>query len=351
MKKSVVLLLTLAMAASLCACGDAAKTTGENPSAVDTAGEDDGTKTAESGNTETKESGGTKENGRIVIGMAMNEEIDFINELQTALEDIAQADDGVEMIFTNANSDAEKQLSDVDSLIAQKPDVIVLRVVDADAGVACVEAVKNAGIPCVVQDTAVNTELYDCRIVGDQATVGRLIGGYIQEWLDAEESRQIHMGYINGAPSDIIKKRETGIYEVVDESRLETFSSQIATGFSAEGAMTFTEDWLQSQPDMNCIACANDEMAAACIQALNAAGVDFNDFLVFGCDGGTIGQQYLKSGELKATVYQSVEKIAQAIIEVSKGVAAGQSYENKVYDPDCYKLMTRDNMEELLGKK
>ena len=290
------------------------------------------------------------EGEKLVIGMAMNEEIDYVNELQNALQELADKEN-IEMIFTNANGSAEKQLSDIDSLIVQKPDVIVIRVVDPDSGVSCVEAVKNAGIPCVIQDTLVNTDIYDCRIVGDQAMVGQLIGSYMQEWLDEDESRTINMGYINGGASDVIKKRETGIYDVVDPARINTFSSQIATGFSAEEAMTFAEDWLQSQPDMNCIACANDEMAAACIQALNGAGIDHENFLVFGCDGGTIGQQYLESGEMDATVSQSVTKVAEAILQVSRDLTDGKEYENKIYDPQCFELMTKDNMAEVLGNK
>lgn len=285
---------------------------------------------------------------KLVIGVALNEEIDFVNELQNALEEKAAQAGDIEVIFTNANGDAEKQLSDVDSLITQSPDVIVMRTVDSDAGVACVEAIKEAGIYCVIQDTPVNTDLYDCRIVGDQSMVGQLVGTYMQEWLDGDESRMIHMGYINGNTSETIKKRETGIYDAVDPARIETFSSQVAQGFSVEGAMSYAEDWLQSQPDMNCIACANDEMAAAAIQALTAAGIDFEDFLVFGCDGGAIGQQYLESGELDATVYQSVSKVAETVLEVSRGLADGQTYENKMYDPKCYELLTKDNMDKVL---
>ncbi len=287
---------------------------------------------------------------KLVVGMAMNTEIDFVSDLQNALEEKGE-EAGIRFVFTNANNDAEKQLSDIDSLIAQSPDVIVMRVVDSDAAVSCVEAIKNAGIACVIQDTLVNTELYDCRIVGDQSMVGQLIGTYMQEWLDEDESRTINMGYINGNTNEVIQKRETGIYDVVDASRINTFASQVSMGFSAEGAMAYAEDWLQSQPDMNCIACANDEMAAAVIQALSAAGTDFDNFLVFGCDGGDIGQQYLQSGELDATVSQSASKVADAIIEVAKGVANGETYENKVYNPDCYELMTADNMEEVLKEK
>ncbi len=293
--------------------------------------------------------GCTKED-RLVVGMAMNTEIDFVSDLQNSLEEKAD-EAGIKFIFTNANNDAEKQLSDIDSLIAQNPDVIVMRVVDSDAAVSCVEAIKDAGIACVIQDTPVNTDAYDCRIVGDQSMVGQLIGSYMQEWLDEDETRSINMGYINGNTNEVIQKRETGIYDVVDASRINTFSSQVSMGFSAEGAMAYAEDWLQSQPDMNCIACGNDEMAAAVIQALSAAGTDYDNFLVFGCDGGAIGQQYLQSGELDATVSQSASKVADAIIEVAKGVAEGKTYENKMYNPDCYRLMTADNMEEVLNEK
>ena len=87
-----------------------------------------------------------QEGEKLKIGMAMNEEIDFVSSLQTALEEKAEELGDVEFIITNANGSAEKQLSDVDSLITQSPDVIVLRTVDADAGISCVEAVKNAGI-------------------------------------------------------------------------------------------------------------------------------------------------------------------------------------------------------------
>ena len=291
------------------------------------------------------------EDKKIVIGVALNEEIDYVTELQNALEKKAEEAGNVEIIFTNANGDAEKQLSDVDSLIIQEPDVIVLRTVDSDAGVSCVEAVKDAGIYCIVQDTPVSTDEYDCRIVGDQSQVGQLIGQYMQDWLDEDESRMIHMGYINGGTSETIQKRESGIYEVVDPERIDTFSSQVATGFSAETAMSFAEDWLQSQPDMNCIACANDEMAAACIQALSAAGVDFDNFFVFGCDGGEIGCQYLESGELDATVYQSVNQVSEAIFSVAYDLLEGKTFEDKIYDPESFELLTKDNMEEVLANK
>lgn len=346
-RKAITAALGVATVLMLSACSG--NTSGE--AEVNAPADDGNVSAGEEKENAAEEKENAAEGEKLVIGMSMNEEIDYVNELQNALQELADQEGDVELIFTNANGSAEKQLSDIDSLIVQKPDVIVIRAVDPDAGVACVEAVKNAGIACVTQDAPVNTDIYDCRIVGDQSKVGQLIGSYMQEWLDEDESRMINMGYINGGTSEVIKKRETGIYDAVDPERINTFSSQIATGFSAEDAMTFAEDWLKSQPDMNCIACANDEMAAACIQALNAAGIDHDNFFVFGCDGGAIGQQYLESGELDATVSQSVTKVAEAILKVSRDLKDGKEFEGKVYDPDCFLLMTKDNMAEVLDNK
>jgi ribose transport system substrate-binding protein len=54
---------------------------------------------------------------------------------------------GWNVVSTNAASDASKLIADVESLIAQSPDVIVITAVDAAAALPAAEAVKAAGIP------------------------------------------------------------------------------------------------------------------------------------------------------------------------------------------------------------
>lgn len=279
---------------------------------------------------------------KIKIGVSLNNTIDFVTTLQQIMEEKASVRDDIELVFTNAGDSPEKQMSDVESLIAQKPDVIVLRAVDPDAGAACVEAVKNAGIYCVVQDTQVNTEEYDTYIFGAQSVHGNMIGSYIQGWLEEDSSRHAYMGYINGSANAAIQGRETGIYEVVDSDRITTLAQYIATGFNAEEAMATAEDWILSYPNMNVIACANDEMAIAVIQALTAAGKNFDDFLVFGVDGTEMGREYLVSGQLKATTYQDSYKTVDKLFEVCLGLVNGETYE-KVIDPENVTLLTKEN--------
>ena len=60
---------------------------------------------------------------------------------------------GYELIMTNADSNIEKQIGDVEDLIAQKCDLIVIVPVDANAVAPAFEACKNAGIPVIDMDT------------------------------------------------------------------------------------------------------------------------------------------------------------------------------------------------------
>lgn len=71
------------------------------------------------------------------------------------VEDItAKAEEfGYDLVITNAEGDVEKQIADVEDLIAQGCDLIVIAPVDAEASKPAFEACKKAGIPVVDLDT------------------------------------------------------------------------------------------------------------------------------------------------------------------------------------------------------
>ena len=117
--------------------------------------------------------------------------------------------------------------------------------------------------------------------------------------------------------------------------------------WQANKAMQIVEDWLQAFPQINVIAAMNDEMAVGAIQALKAAGVDFDDYVVLGVDGTVNGQNYIRSGELDATTFQDVRKSSREVFDVAVGLAQGKTYE-KTITPDIISLMTIDTIDELV---
>ena len=154
--------------------------------------------------------GAVAEEEKITVGLSLNLQDEINVKFQEVYEQlINEKYTNVDLIVTNALGDTSRQLSDIESLIMQDCDVIILRAIDADSGVVCAEAVKNAGIYLVLHDSSVNTDIFDVRVMGDQGDHGRAIGQAMKEYLDEDESRVINMGYINGGTTANLQKRET----------------------------------------------------------------------------------------------------------------------------------------------
>ncbi len=255
---------------------------------------------------------------------------------------------GLEINILHSDHDAAKQLTDMETLIAWGADVIIFRSVDVDASIPAAQSAIDAGIPVVLDQTGLNDEnAYTVKVSGDQIDVGKAIGGYIKEYLDANPDAVVNMGYIHGGTSETIVKRELGIYEVCPNSdRFKTLITANAA-WSLETAMATTEDWLQAYPDMNVIACANDEMASGVVQALKAAG-RLDDFMVFGVDGTEIGLTMLHDGEITATTYQSTQAIAEGCIDVALRILAGENV-GKLIAANAPILVTKDNLDQVIA--
>ena len=95
---------------------------------------------------------------------------------------------GYEVISASAGSDASKQISDVESLLLQNPDIVVMHAYSADGAGPALDAIEAAGVPCVLFDFDVNADNYTTQIVDDQATYGEMQAQYIQQWLEEDPS-------------------------------------------------------------------------------------------------------------------------------------------------------------------
>lgn len=289
-----------------------------------------------------------EEEKKILVGLSQNRMDEYSVSSEAYYKQLIEEKyPNVELVITNALNEAERQLSDVESLILQGCDVIIFRAIDAESGVACIEKIKEAGIYCVLLDSAVNTDLYDVRVMCDQIDNGRAVGTYLQQWLDADENRTLNMGYIHGGTNENVMKRELGIYETCTSDRLKTVVTDCAF-WSTDKAMSLAEDWLMTYPDLNCICCASDEMAIAVIQALQGANVDLDNFIVTGVDGTAAGQEAIRAGGLDVTSYQDNAVMISKVMEVVVGLVNGETFEKEI-NPHALAAMSLENIDELVG--
>lgn len=287
-KKLLALILSAAMVFSLAACGDTNSETGDTKEPTQ---EDGG-----SGNGEKQD---------IKIGMAwgiLDEgQTVTVNRIKSFLES-DYPDYDIQTTLTNADGDISKLIDDVESLIATEPDMIFIMNSVGGSGIvpainACVDAEIPVGIAVALDEEANYTYLFEGF---SQYGCGQMQANYMESIYD--ESMEYNVACISGDAGNIAgTERTAGFVEnFVDKHDNAKVVVEGEGNWSTDEAQSLTEDWLISHPEINVIACANDEEAQGAVNACKAAGRE--DIIILGIDGGVIGQALIESGDLAATV-------------------------------------------------
>ena len=341
MKKLIALLMAVAMIFALCACGETAA-----PAAEETA------PAAEEAASAAEEAAPAAEEKTYTIAVAYS----VYDEYHVEWEKYALAwlkehyGDRVKIISTVAESDAAKQQSDIESLIVQQPDCIMVWAVDSEGSIPAVESIQAAGIKCIVNSYAVNTDKYDLFLYADQILTGSMQAEYCKEWIANHPGEKLNCCYLWGVTgiSGCIDRFDGWKNNCVDGENIVLLDEQIGNWDTAE-AMAVTEDWIQGYPEMNCIVCMSDEMALGVIQALQGAGKNLDDYVVLGIDGSESAQLELDKGTLDGTVFENRRLAAEIHMDYTMRLLEGEEFENKDILIVCKQMMTPDNKAEILA--
>lgn len=241
----------------------------------------------------------------------------FLDEQQTRLMTGAQGyidenSDKFDMYYVSAENSTEKQLSDVENLIAMGADCIIIDEIDPVCSSACVAMCREAKVLTCAASTNL-TEAADFEFVIDAKLLGEAQGQAVEAWYAQNPDIQLKAGYILGTTSQqqTWDTKDGGNAACFDaraaSGDLEILAEDTANWLSAE-AVTLVENWLTAFPEMNCVIAQNDDMALGAVQAAKAAGKQLGtDFWIFGKDGSETGREALKNGEIAASVYLGFE--------------------------------------------
>ncbi|MDZ4766223.1 MAG: sugar ABC transporter substrate-binding protein [Chloroflexota bacterium] len=207
---------------------------------------------------------------------------DFINLLIKGGEDTAAAY-GIEIIVSEANFDAAKQLADMEALIQQEVDGIFLVAVDSDSISSAIIQANEAGIPIV--------------IIGGAPTRGEVLSVMNSTSYDGcYESTRYLIDTVGGGGKigvvsiplalPTIRDRELGTLAAIRESRMQLVGLQPV--FAQDAALAAAENMIQANPDINAIF-ANWSLAInGALAAVDASGLDIK---VSGYDAEVAGFQ------------------------------------------------------------
>ena len=249
----------------------------------------------------------------------------------------------VNLIITDGNNDASKQMADVESLIAQGVKVLMISPLTEQALTPVVRDAMGRGIKVVTLDRKVKAPV-TVHIGGENLLIGVRAGEFLTKKLNAK-GNIIELQGTAGASATIDRKK--GFDEVIARHRnMKVIASQTCD-YTREKAVKFMEDMVQRfRPgEIQAVYAHNDEMALGAIQVLEGAG-RLKEVLVIGIDGQETAFQAINQGKLTATfVYPYV---APEGIEIAYKVAKGEKVPENIVLPTV--AVTSDNIKDMLGK-
>jgi len=187
---------------------------------------------------------------------------------------------GVKLVSTDANQDPSKQLTDIQNLLAQKPDVLILSPLEAKALVPAVELCNKANVPLIIIDRKIDAEpgkgMYKTEITQSHVLSGQKLAEKTVELLKAKygspKGSVVHVQGQSGA-SPVIDANK-GWAEVMSKYPEIKEVAVADAGFTKEGGMKVMEDFLQRFPKGKIDVVRSDysDMTMGAIEAIKNAG-------------------------------------------------------------------------------
>lgn len=249
-------------------------------------------------------------------------------DIQSAFEEA-----GIPLKFSDAQQKQENQIKAIRSYIQQQVDVIAFSPVVETGWDAVLNEAKDAGIPVVLTDRAVDSKddsLYVSFLGSDFIEEGKKAGDWlVEQYKDSTDPVKIIQleGTTGAAPA---LDRAEGFAEVIKaDEKFEVVASQTGD-FTRAGGKQVTEALLKSNPDVNVIYAHNDDMGLGAIEAIEAAGlVPGEDITIITIDAVKDGMQALADGKINFIVECS-PLLGKQLVDIVKKVVAGEEVEKRI---------------------
>ena len=223
-------------------------------------------------------------------------------------------------VSADAQSSSEKQLSDVDALIAQGVNALIINAWDKDAIGPAIEKAAAEGIPVVGYDRLIE----DARtfyLTFDNIGVGRIIAENV---LAAAPTG--NYAIIKGDPGDpnaafLLEGMMTVIQPAIDSGAVTIAGEAFSDGWKPENAQKNMEQILTAtNNEIDAVLSENDGMAGGVVAALSAQGLVIP---VGGQDGDLAAINRVARGIQTVSVWKDARALGTAAGEIASALAAG----------------------------
>ncbi|MGL1890809.1 MAG: sugar ABC transporter substrate-binding protein [Spirochaetaceae bacterium] len=241
--------------------------------------------------------------------------------------DEAAKEFGLDLIYSDAEWDAGKQLTQMENFVARGVDVILLCSADNIALLPSIELCQDAGIPLITftnilgEDPTGDVEGVESFIGINDEYLGFLMGEMAESLLGNEPSNIVLIeGTAGTAPQRL---RSKAFKEVVAKhSNWNIIYSQSIPGWTKEGALGAVEASLQKGEKIDLISCQWYSAASAAAEAVEEAGLDYK-VNITGLEFSKELIPYIKEGKVDMTSNASISSMGYIAVQTASKVLNG----------------------------
>jgi len=177
---------------------------------------------------------------------------------------------GFELVEVVADNDVNKQLSQIEDLIAQNVDGIIVDPIDDKAILSAVMAANDKGVPIHFFDRPPASMDGVASFVGsDNYTFGKDAARVLKEFADKDGVELKVLALIGALTDPNAVNRDNGFREVAAELGIEIVA-EVPTDWQPEKALNGVTNALQANPDINAIFIPSDYLLPSVLSALKA---------------------------------------------------------------------------------
>ncbi len=236
--------------------------------------------------------------------------------LRTELERL-----GARYLSADAQSSTEKQLADIESLIARGVDVLVIVAQDADAVRPAIALARAEAIPVIGYDRLIEVAgvFY---LSFDNREVGRMQAREI--FARRPAGRYV---FIKGAATDpnanfVYAGQRDVLDAAIASGQIEVVGDQYIEGWLPETAQRIMEQILTANGNrVDAVVCSNDGMAGGVVAALRAQGLE--GLPLSGQDGDHAALNRVARGIQTVSVWKDARALGREAARIALALAAG----------------------------
>ncbi|MFT5221891.1 MAG: ribose transport system substrate-binding protein [Glaciecola sp.] len=237
---------------------------------------------------------------------------------------VAEAEkwDDIEFIPIEGTNDSATQASQVETLIAQQPDVLIILPHEGGALTPVALQAMTAGIPVINVDREFATPAaFRTWIGGDNYGIGKSAGEFFANELSCS-GKVVEIQGLAGI--SVTEQRSQGFADALKErcgDGIEIVAQQPAD-FAPDKGLTVMETILQGQAQIDAVYTHDDDMAEGVVAAIQNAGRQDEMFLT-GAGGSAAAMDQIAEGGLYRATFLYNPSMAASAVRLARLIALG----------------------------